>query len=74
MNLLKDYDCKIIYHLGRGNVVADALSLKESAVLAQTMTSSWKLMDTMQSLRLSYYSKDTYLTQIRALPNLFMKI
>lgn len=38
------------------------------------MTSSWKLIDTMQSLRLTYYGKGTYLTQIWALPDLFMKI
>ncbi|KAI3510609.1 hypothetical protein L1887_17736 [Cichorium endivia] len=29
MELLKDYDCEILYHLGKANVVADALSRKE---------------------------------------------
>ncbi|KAJ9547300.1 LOW QUALITY PROTEIN: hypothetical protein OSB04_019843 [Centaurea solstitialis] len=29
MELLKDYDCEIHYHLGKANVVADALSRKE---------------------------------------------
>ena len=28
MELLKDYDCTIEYHLGKANVVADALSRK----------------------------------------------
>ncbi|GKC94689.1 putative reverse transcriptase domain-containing protein [Tanacetum coccineum] len=29
IELLSDYDCEIRYHLGKGNVVADALSRKE---------------------------------------------
>nr|GEV55804.1 hypothetical protein [Tanacetum cinerariifolium] len=29
LELLSDYDCEIHYHLGKANVVADALSLKE---------------------------------------------
>ncbi|GKB06830.1 hypothetical protein Tco_0835063, partial [Tanacetum coccineum] len=29
LELLNDYDCKIRYHLGKANVVADALSRKE---------------------------------------------
>ncbi|GKC07869.1 putative reverse transcriptase domain-containing protein [Tanacetum coccineum] len=29
VKLLSDYDCKIRYHLGKANVVADALSKKE---------------------------------------------
>lgn len=40
MDIQKDYDCKIIYHPGKRNVVADVLSWKESLVLAQTMAFS----------------------------------
>ena len=35
LELLKDYDCDILYHLGKANVVADALSRKSSGSLAQ---------------------------------------
>jgi len=34
MELLKDYDCTILYHPGKANVVADALSRKLMGSLA----------------------------------------
>ena len=34
MELLKDYDCTILYHLGKANVVANALSRKFMGSLA----------------------------------------
>ena len=34
LELVKDYDCDINYHLGKANVVADALSRKSSGSLA----------------------------------------
>ena len=38
MKLLKDYDCSILYHPGKANVVADALSRKSSGSLAHIST------------------------------------
>jgi hypothetical protein len=32
VELIKDYDCVIDYHLGRANIVADALSSKVKIV------------------------------------------
>lgn len=74
MDLLTDYDCQIIYHRRRGNVVVDALNRRELVVLAQTIAFSRKMMDTIQLLRLSYYGKRIYLAWIWALPDLFIKI
>jgi len=34
MEPLKDYDCTVQYHLGRANIIADALSRKSSGSLA----------------------------------------
>ena len=33
MDVLKDYDCEILYHPGKANVVADSLSHKEASTL-----------------------------------------
>ena len=38
MELLKDYDCSILYHPGKANVVADALSRKSAGSLAHITT------------------------------------
>ena len=38
MELLKDYDCIIDYHLGKANVVANALSRKSTGSLAYMQT------------------------------------
>ena len=37
MQLLKDYDCSILYHPGKANMVADALSRKSVGSLAHIM-------------------------------------
>ena len=38
MELLKDYDCSILYHSGKANVVADALNRKSAGSLAHIST------------------------------------
>ncbi|KAL5574698.1 hypothetical protein UlMin_016397 [Ulmus minor] len=37
LELVKDYDCEILYHLGKANCVADALSRKSTATGAQEL-------------------------------------
>ena len=38
MELLKDYDCSILYHPGKANVVADTLSRKLAGSLVHIST------------------------------------
>ena len=47
MELLKDYDFTLQYHLGKANVVADALSRRPSQVVAPIMIREWKDLETM---------------------------
>ena len=50
MELLKDYDCTIDYHLGKANVVADALSRKSTGSLAYMQTIQLPLMVELREL------------------------
>ncbi|XP_021911003.1 uncharacterized protein LOC110824800 [Carica papaya] len=71
--ILKDYDYKILYYFGKGNVVADALSRKKFTLSTQMMASSSKLVDVIQALYLNHYGNGAYLTQFQSLPDFFMK-
>ena len=50
MELLKDYDCTILYHLGKANVVADALSRKSMGSLAHISVERRPLIASMQDV------------------------
>ncbi|XP_052197351.1 uncharacterized protein LOC127804519 [Diospyros lotus] len=52
MELLKDYDCEILYHPGKANVVADALS-RRGAYMAAMKTQEWMLLSQMGELSIS---------------------
>ncbi|XP_017976435.1 PREDICTED: uncharacterized protein LOC108661949 [Theobroma cacao] len=50
MELLKDYDCTILYHLGKANVVGDALSQKSMGSLSHISTDKRSLVREIHSL------------------------
>ena len=50
LELIKDYDLIIDYHLGKANVVADALSQKSSVTLAHIRTTYVPLLLDMKTL------------------------
>ncbi|XP_075080576.1 uncharacterized protein LOC142166062 [Nicotiana tabacum] len=50
MELLKDYDCSILYHLGKTNVVVDALSRKSMGSLAHIAPTKRLLAKDIQRL------------------------
>lgn len=64
MDLLKDYDYKILHHLSKDNAIVDALSIKNAVMLATILTSFWKLLNAVQELQLSYRGEGAYLDQI----------
>ncbi|KAL0367232.1 UNVERIFIED_CONTAM: RNA-directed DNA polymerase, partial [Sesamum radiatum] len=50
IELLKDYDCTIDFHLGKANVVIDALSRKSSSTLASLGSHNQTLLLEMRSM------------------------
>ena len=53
MELIKDYNLVIDYHLGKTNVVADALSQKSLVTLAHIRTANVPLLLDLKTLRVS---------------------
>ena len=53
IELIKDYDCTIEYHLGKANVVADALSRKPSSSLAQLKAEYLPMLVELRSMGVS---------------------
>ena len=50
LELLKDYDCDILYHPGKVNVVVDALSTKSSDSLAHIIIEKRPLIQELHEL------------------------
>ena len=66
MELIKDYDCVIDYHISKANVVADALSQKGKAMMGDTKISEQEnLMELKKmGLQLSVCPKGSLLAHI----------
>jgi hypothetical protein len=45
LELIKDYDCRIMYHSGKANVVADALSRKSCGKVLNSIITQTNLHD-----------------------------
>ena len=54
MEYLEDYHFTLQYHLGKENVVADALSQKSREVLATVASWEWLMLETMGQFGLQY--------------------
>jgi hypothetical protein len=64
LELIKDYHLKIHYHLGKANVVADALSRKTSCYFLTVRTPDTTLCQEMEKLNLGIVQQGT-LTQLK---------
>ena len=52
MEFLEGYDFTLHYHLGKANVVADALNRKSRGVLASIASREWQMLETVGQFRL----------------------
>ena len=56
LELVKDYDCKILYHLGKANQVTDALIQKSSAKVMSIQAMPYMLQHEIRKLELKIIS------------------
>ncbi|WJZ88382.1 hypothetical protein VitviT2T_007687 [Vitis vinifera] len=76
IELLKDYDCIIHYHLGKANAVADALSRKSVGSLAAIRGCQRQLLEDLRSLQVHMRVLDSgaLVANFKVQPNLVGRI
>ena len=75
MEYLEDYDFTLHYHLGKANVVVDALNRKSRGVLASVASWEWQMLKTVEQFRLQYSDQaQGALGSLVATPSLLSKV
>ena len=54
MEFLEDYDFTLHYHIGKANVVANALSRKSRGALVNIDSREWQMLETVEQFGLQY--------------------
>ena len=58
LELIKDYDLEILYHLGKANVVADALSRKKQVSSVPVITNQKEILEDLRRLDVKVLVRD----------------
>ena len=70
-----DYDFTLHCHLGKANVVVDALSRKSRGVLASIASREWRMLETVGQFRLQYNEQaQGTLGSLMATPSLLSRV
>ena len=74
--MIKNYDLEILYHPGKANVVADALSRKRNYGMAVMITSQRRLLEDMRRLDIKVSVEDVQvkLASLQLQPSLLNRI
>ena len=75
MEFLEDYDFTLLYHPGKENVVADALSRKSRGALVSIASQEWRMLKIVGQFGLQY-SEQTHgtLGSLVATPSLLSRV
>ena len=75
MEYLEVYDFTLYYHLGKANVVVDALSRKSRGVMASVASREWQMLETVGQFILHYNDHDQgALGSLVAMPSLLSRV
>ena len=75
MEYLEDYDFTLHYHLGKENVVADALSRKSQGVLASVASREWQMLEVIEQFGIQYRDQaQGVLGSLAAKPSLLSRV
>ena len=75
MEYLENYDFTLHYHLGKANVVVDALSWKSQGVMASVASREWLMLETVGQFRRQYSDQDQgSLGSLVATPSLLSRV